>query len=203
MLKRPWRMGVISGILLFWVFAIAAAGKEKVLLDSDMVIMLDDGAAMMMLANHADTQLLGVTIVPGNTWVSEGTAYCIRQFEALNRRDIPLAMGVRHPLRPGRYETLEVEQKMYGYSSGYVGCLSRREPASYVEAYRVEFGTRLTSRPLDKHGVNFLIDTIKANPDEVTVLAIGPCTNLAIAIRMAPEIVPLIKRVVYMGGAFD
>ena len=56
---------------------------------------------------------------------------------------------------------------------------------------------------MEKHAVNFLIDTIKANPGQVTVMPIGPCTNLAIAIRIAPEIVPLIKRVVYMGGAFD
>ena len=45
--------------------------------------------------------------------------------------------------------------------------------------------------------------TIKANPGEITVVPIGPCTNLAIAIRMAPEIIPMIKSVVYMGGAFD
>ena len=51
--------------------------------------------------------------------------------------------------------------------------------------------------------MNFLIDTIKSNPGQVTVMPIGPCTNLAIAIRIAPEIVPLIKRVVYMGGAFE
>ena len=51
--------------------------------------------------------------------------------------------------------------------------------------------------------MDFLIDTIKANPGQVTVMPVGPCTNLAIAIRRAPEIVSLVKRVVYMGGAFD
>jgi len=50
--------------------------------------------------------------------------------------------------------------------------------------------------------VRFLIDTVKANPGQVTIVPIGPCTNLAIAIRLAPEIIPMIKSIVYMGGAF-
>jgi inosine-uridine nucleoside N-ribohydrolase len=177
--------------------------KEKVIVDSDMVVLYDDGVAMMMLANHPNIDLLGVTIVPGNTWVSEGTAYALRQLEVLNRTDIPVASGIRYPLRAGRYETIEVERKMFGYRSSYIGCFSRVEPASYLDVYRTEFGGDPTIKPVDKHAVDFLIETIKANPGEATVMPIGPCTNLAIAVRMAPEIIPLIKRVVYMGGAFD
>ena len=51
--------------------------------------------------------------------------------------------------------------------------------------------------------MNFIIDTIKKYPHEVTLLVIGPMTNIALAIRMSPEIVPLIKRIVYMAGAFE
>ncbi|MHC4463769.1 MAG: nucleoside hydrolase [Planctomycetota bacterium] len=195
---------VLVGIALLLVALNSIAGaKEKVIVDSDMVILYDDGVAVMMLANHPNIELLGVTIVPGNTWVSEGTAYALRQLEVLNRRDIPVALGIRHPLRTGRYETMEVERKMFGFSSSYTGCFRRIEPASYFDVYRTEFGSNPTIKPLHKHAVSFLIDTIKANPGEVTVMPIGPCTNLAIAIRMTPEIIPLIKRVVYMGGAFD
>ncbi len=199
------RCRIVSvGIVLLFVALVSLAGaKEKVILDADMVLLYDDGVAMMMLANHPDIELLGVTIVPGNTWLSEGTAYAVRQLEVLKRRDIPVASGIRYPLRAGRYETMEVERKMFGFSSSYTGCFGRTEPASYIDVYRAEFGGRPTIKPVDKHAVNFLIDTIKANPGEVTVMPIGPCTNLAIAIRIAPEIIPLIKRVVYMGGAFD
>ncbi len=91
----------------------AAGAKEKVILDTDMVLLYDDGMAMMMLANHPDIELLGVTIVPGNTWVCEGAAYAIRQLEVLKRRDVPVALGTRYPLRAGRYENLEVERKMF------------------------------------------------------------------------------------------
>ena len=194
---------MLIGVTLPAGLGCVAGAKEKVILDTDMVMLYDDGVAMMMLANHPDIELLGVTIVPGNTWVCEGAAYAIRQLEVLNRRDVPVALGIRYPLRAGRYENLEVERKMFGYGSGFVGCFSRAEPESYREVYRRAFGSRPTIKPVDKHAVNFLIDTIKANPGEVTVMPIGPCTNLAIAIRMAPEIIPMIKRVVYMGGAFD
>ena len=194
---------LVGAALLLVAPGSVAEAKEKVILDSDMVVLYDDGVAMMMLAKHPDIELLGVTIVPGNTWVSEGTAYALRQLEVLKRTDIPIALGIRYPLRAGRYETLKVERKMFGYSSSYIGCFSRAEPPSYLDVYRAEFGSEPTIKPVDKHAVNFLIDTIKANPGEVTIMPIGPCTNLAIAIRIAPEIIPLIKRVVYMGGAFD
>ncbi len=196
-----YRIAFIPAVLLFATLSTGA--KEKVVLDTDMVMLYDDGVALMMLANHPNVELLGVTIVPGNTWVSEGTACAIRQLEILNRPDIPVAMGTQYPLRAGRYKTIETERKMFGFSSAYIGCFSRPEPKSYLDVYRREFDTNPKIRPVKKHAVTFLIDTIKANPGRVTVLAIGPCTNLALAIRMAPEIIPMIKSVVYMGGAFD
>ena len=200
---KHFRAVIVGAALLLVTLSSIAGAKEKVILDTDMVVLYDDGVAMMMLANHPDIELLGVTIVPGNTWLSEGTAYALRQLEVLNRPDIPVASGIRYPLRAGRYETMKIEREMFGYSSSYTGCFARAEPASYLDVYQREFASRPAIKPVEKHAVNFLIDTIKANPGQVTVMPIGPCTNLAIAIRIAPEIIPLIKRVVYMGGAFD
>ena len=189
--------------LLFAAVNSIVRAKEKVILDTDMVVLYDDGVAMIMLAKHHNIELIGVTVVPGNTWVSEGTAYAIRQLEVINRSDIPLTAGIRYPLRAGRYETLHIERQMFGIDHNYIGCFDRPEPASYLDVYRKEFGGKPSIKPVDKHAVSFLIDTVKANPGEITIMPIGPCTNLAIAIRMAPEIIPLIKRVVYMGGAIE
>ncbi|MHC4521202.1 MAG: nucleoside hydrolase, partial [Planctomycetota bacterium] len=203
MLTTRHSLILVSIALVFTALVSVGGAKEKVILDTDMVVLYDDGVAMMMLANHPDIELLGVTVVPGNTWVAEGTAYALRQLELLKRTDIPVAMGIRHPLRAGRYETLQVERQMFGYSSRYAGCFVRPEPASYRDVYRAEFESEAAGKPIDTRAVDFLIDQIKAHPGQVTVMPVGPCTNLAIAIRMAPEIIPLIKRVVYMGGAFD
>ncbi|MHC4911474.1 MAG: nucleoside hydrolase [Planctomycetota bacterium] len=200
---KHFRTVLLAVTLLLVAIASVSRAKTRVILDADMVVLYDDGVALMMLANHPDIDLLGVTIVSGNTWVADGTAYALGQLELLNRPDVPVAMGVRHPLRPSRYENIQLERKMFGYSSNYIGCFSATPPASYIDAYRAEFAGAPTIKPVDDHAVNFLIDTVKANPHQVTVLAIGPCTNLAIAIRISPEIIPLIKTVVYMGGAFD
>ncbi len=128
MFTKKYLVFVLIGVMLPAVLSCDAGAKEKVILDTDMVMLYDDGVAMMMLANHPDVELLGVTIVPGNTWVFEGAAYAIRQLEVLNRRDVPVALGIRYPLRAGRYEELDVERKMFGYNSGFIGCFSRIEP---------------------------------------------------------------------------
>ena len=194
--------GMVLMLALFLNFD--ATAQEKVILDSDMVTLFDDGVAMIMLANHPGIDLLGVTVVAGNTWVPEGVAYGIRQLELLNRTDIPVVAGARFPLRANRLETMEAERQLFGIGiSDYAGAFRRPEPASYTDVYSERFGSRPTMKPIEQHAVNFLIETIKANPHEVTILAVGPCTNLAIAIRLAPEIIPLIKSVIYMGGAFD
>ena len=60
-----------------------------------------------------------------------------------------------------------------------------------------------TSKPAAEHAVDFIVRAVKAHPNEVTLFVLGPATNIALAIRKNPEIVPLVKRVYYMGGAID
>lgn len=179
-----------------------AQKKEKVILDTDMVEVFDDGVAMMMLAKAPNIDLLGVTIVIGNTWVPEGTAYGIRQLECVNRTDIPIVPGIRQPIYPNRFETIKNERILFGIGDAYVGAAGYPEPASWRAVYLQKYGREPSIEPLDMKAVNFIIDRVKANPGEVTILAIGTCVNLATAVRIAPEIVPLIKRVIYMGGSF-
>ena len=79
-------------VMLFYVVGSSWAGtsdRQKIILDTDMVELFDDGIAMMMLAKAPDIELLGVTVVAGNTWVPEGTAYAIRQLEAIGITDVP------------------------------------------------------------------------------------------------------------------
>lgn len=193
-------------ILMLSLIAFSSIGwtKEKVILDTDMVELYDDGVAMMMLAKSEEIDLLGVVTVSGNVWVAEATSYALRQLEIINRPDIPVYTGTRHPLRAGRYETMKTERELFG-QLGWMGAFSRSEPTSYLklEPDQVPYGGYPKLTPQDQHGVQFLIDMITANPGEVTVVAIGPLTNIALAIRLEPEITSLAKRIVYMGGALD
>ncbi|MDR2584615.1 MAG: nucleoside hydrolase [Prevotellaceae bacterium] len=180
-----------------------AQTKEKVILDTDMVEIFDDGIAMMMLQNAPNIELLGVTTVIGNSWVAEGTAWALRQLEAINATHIPVAMGVTRLLHHHRYETMPLERQLYGINTdSWAGSFGYPEPESWQSVYKKEYGFEPKVSPIEQHAVDFLIEQIKKYPGEVTIAAIGTCTNLALAIRKAPEIVPLVKRIVYMGGSF-
>ena len=194
----------LACLVLLLSFAPAqAATKEKVILDTDMVEAFDDGVAMILLANAPGIELVGVTTLSGNSWVEEGTAFTIRQLEIEGKTTIPVAVGLPYPLRPQRHELFELERKSTGMGHDtWVGSFGFPQPQSWQSVYKEKYGAEPSITPLDKHAVDFIIDTVRSNPGEITIAAIGPCGNLALAIRKAPDIIPLIKRVVYMGGSF-
>ena len=177
--------------------------KEKVILDTDMVEIFDDGIAMMMLQLAPQIDLLGVTVVVGNSWLPEGTAYALRQLEAIQARHIPVVMGLKYPLRPHRHQAMEHERKLYGIGhDSWAGSFSYPEPESWQAVYKQQYSIEPTTQPIEQHAVDFIIEQVKKYPGEITIAAIGTCGNLALAVCKAPEIVPLIKRVIYMGGSF-
>jgi inosine-uridine nucleoside N-ribohydrolase len=187
--------------LLAW--APGATAQEHVIVDADMGVLNDDAVALFMLLNTANVRVLGVTIVPGNTWAENGTAYALRQLELVGRTDVPVFMGVREPLMGDRRAWLEAEERLWGHSE-YLGAYARPRPASYLALEREPaIGYPASSKPSDEHAVDFIVRTVKAHPNQVTIFALGPPTNIALAIRKNPEIVPLVKRIVYMGGAVD
>jgi len=180
-----------------------AQKKEKIILDTDMVEIFDDGVAMMMLHLDPKIELLGVTTVVGNSWVSDGTAYALRQLEAIKATHIPVAMGITRPLRPNRHETMALERQLFGIGhDSWAGSFGYPEAESWYSVYKKQYGVEPTVKPVEQHAVDFIIEQIKKYPGEVTIAAIGPCCNLALAIRKAPEIVPLVKKIIYMGGSF-
>ena len=197
----------VMAAVVFCIGAVAPAsadtGKEKVILSADVVDLFDDGVAMLMLAKSPKVELLGVAVVIGNTWVETGTASAIRQLEGIKRTDIPVLMGVNKVHREGRIAAIQDEKTMFGRGPDtHDGAAGYPQPKSWKDAYREAYKSEPTIEPSKEDAVDFIIRQVKANPNEVTIVAIGTYNNLAAAVQKAPEIVPLIKRVVYMGGAF-
>jgi len=201
-------MKYLHGIVCALALAVAmpchaAQVREKVLLDTDMVEAFDDGVAMVVLSNAPNIELVGVTTLSGNSWVEEGTAYALYQLELEGHKTIPVAPGLEYPFRPQRHELFDLERESSGMGhDAWLGSFGLKKPASWQEVYKKLYNKEPAFTPVSKHAVDFIIDTVRANPNEITIAAIGPCGNLAMAVRKAPDIIPLIKRVVYMGGAF-
>ncbi|MEV4382677.1 nucleoside hydrolase [Streptosporangium sp. NPDC049644] len=160
-------------------------GTGKIIIDADMGELNDDAQAMFLLAAAEGVEVLGVTTVGGNTWPEEGTAYALRQLELIGRTDIPVVTGETNVPAP---------------REDYDGALDRPRPASHRALATPPHGGYPTTRPTAGSASDFIADQVGRHPGEVTVFALGPATNLARAVREHPEMVPLVKEIVYLGA---
>ncbi len=199
-MKRIGKLALCAPLLLL---PLVAEAQEKVIYDTDFGTLNDDGMGLIMLAAmqaEGEVDLLGITVVSGNQWLAQGVADALRSVERLGIADVPVLAGAVYPLVRD-YRSLEAEQALYG--RGWAGALSNPRPQSHADLNAPPDGFAQNTEVADGHAVDFIIDQVRANPGEVTILAIGPATNVALAVRMAPDISPLIKRIIWMGGAFD
>ncbi len=166
---------LICAVLVSYGFA----QPEQVVFDTDCAYFNDDGAALVMLLNSPkQVQIQGITVVPGNLWPATGAEY-MSHILKLMHRDMPLYFGAQLPL----VHTRAMVKKESGIE--YLGAFAT-EPPKYAGSAKA---------------VDFLIDTIEKSPGGITVLELGPMTNLAIALRLRPDLAEKIGRLVFMGGA--
>jgi purine nucleosidase len=170
------------------------AGREIVLFDTDSGMFGDDGAALVMLARSPSQILIpGVTVVPGNVWAPQGAEYMLHILDLLRQPEIPVYLGAEAPLVHTAAMAREAERR-WG-KLDYTGAFAQ-DPLAVKPAP----GARLSLRKPRRGAVEFLISEIERRPGEVTVLELGPMTNLALALRLKPGIATQIKRLVFMGG---
>ena len=172
-----------------------AAGRETVVVDTDSGLFGDDGSALVMLLRRpAQVNVTGITIVPGNVWAAQGAEYTEHILDLMNYGPLTVYTGALTPLVHTAAMAHEAERRWgkLQYAGAFEMIPTEVKPAE---------GAALSQRKAHREGaVEFLISEIERHPGEVTVLAIGPMTNLALALRMRPEIETRIKRVVFMGG---
>lgn len=178
-------------ILTAGILAASVEARERIVFDTDSGFFGDDGAALVMLARSgAEVSIDGVTTVAGNVYPVEGAAYMLRLLDCLNAPSIPVFVGARAPLVHTAAMAAE-EERRWGPLE-YQGAFTR--PPADVAAISPR-------RPEVRDGFAFLADTIERSPGQITVLALGPMTNLAIAFRLHPDLPKKIRRLVFMGGA--
>lgn len=197
-------------LIFFLIFSLAcisfnANAAMKVIMDTDFSIDGDDGQTLIMAAQlhkQKKIELLGVTVVTGNNWLQQEVVDALKAVERLGIEDeVGVYAGALYPLVHDP-KSFDSERKLFGFGESYLTAFHRPEPKKDdLIAPLGSFATKAKLR--DENAVDYIIDTIKKNPHEVSILVIGPATNLALAVRKNPEIVPLIKQIIYMGGAFD
>ncbi|WP_082097055.1 nucleoside hydrolase [Paenibacillus wulumuqiensis] len=150
-----------------------------VILDVDTGI--DDSLALAYAAHSPELELLGITTVFGNISVEEATRNTLVVLEQLDQ-EIPVYPGEAKPL--SRDYTKPFARHIHGEDG--IGN-QYRQPAP--------------RQPEQMEAAEFIVQQIQQNPGQVTVIAVGPLTNIARAIQQQPEIVGQIGRLVVMGGA--
>jgi inosine-uridine nucleoside N-ribohydrolase len=184
---------LLTGLLMVWTAM--AAGRETIIFDTDSGLFGDDGASLVMLMRSPDRiNIAGVTVVPGNVWPGQGSEYMFHILDLLKRPQPPLYAGAETPLMHTAAMAREYVRR-WGRIE-FAGAFDD-DPAAVKPAP----GFKLTGRkPMRENAVDFIISTIERQPGEVTFLELGPMTNLALALRMRPDIETKIKRLVFMGG---
>ena len=175
----------------------------KVILDTDFNTISDDGQALAMLAQldaAGKLDLLGMTVATGNAWLEQETSDALKAVERLGiEHTVGVYMGAKYGLLHD-YNAYLYEVSKFGPAIDYVGAFSSPPPASRADLVAPPDGFATHTRPQSQHAVDFLIEQIRRYPHQVSILEIAPPTNLAMAIRKDPGIVPLIKQVVTMAG---
>jgi inosine-uridine nucleoside N-ribohydrolase len=176
--------------------AASIAGREIVLFDTDSGLFGDDGAALVMLMRSPEQIFIpGITVVPGNVWSQQGAEYMLHILDLLKHPQTPVYTGAGQPLVQSAAMARE-----YGRRWGaieFMGAFDQHDQLAVIPAPGCKLSVRKAHRDA---AIQFLISQIESNPGDITILAIGPMTNIAMALRMKPDIETKIKRIVFMGG---
>jgi inosine-uridine nucleoside N-ribohydrolase len=185
--QRAWFSLVgAAGLLVSLGAAQPPVEPVKIVLDTDFAAPpSDDGLALLVALGSPELELVGVTTVAGNETVDKATADALRVLEIAGRPDIPVYVGARRPLahRAGRYDPAR-------HGRWWVSGPPTPPPGGFA-----------TTRPAREGAVDFLLRIAREQPGELTIVAIGPLTNLALAIERDARFPRRVKQVVAMGGA--
>lgn len=151
---------------------------HKIIMDCDPGV--DDALAIVFALGHPELELQGITTVAGNVDLAKTTANALAVCEFLGAPQVPVLAGSPGPLLRAPLTGHQVH--------GASGLGGARLP-------------RPSSAPRAGHAVDFIIDTVGAAPGEITLVATGPLTNVALAVRRQPDLASQVREFVIMGGS--
>ncbi len=165
--------------------AAAALAAITLIVDTDCGFFGDDGTTLVMLLRQPGiVKVEAITIVSGNVWARQSAGYVQEILGLLGKTGVPVYAGAEMPLvRTAAMAAMETGIE-------FRGAFDEKQPA------RMPGGLRAGN------AVSHLIRAIDARPGQITIAALGPMTNLAMALRLRPDIAGKIRRLVFMGGQY-
>ena len=185
-MRRPFAGPLLAALSLAASAAYAQPRPIPIIFDTDFGMVPQDDSFALMLALHSpELEILGVTTVAGNFSVEQATADALRILEIAGRPDIPVYRGANMPLV---HEKSEFATTRHG--SWWSDDPPKTPPGGFAKR-----------KEEAKSAVQCIVDTINARPGQVTIMAIGPLTNVAMALRQEPGLAAKVKQIYIMGGA--
>jgi purine nucleosidase len=154
---------------------------HKLILDGDYGI--DDSLAALFLAHQPDVEILAVGSVHGNATADAAARNALAVLDIGGRAGVPVAVGARQPLA----QPVDISSMVHGADG--LGGFAPPPPSGRV--------------PVEVPAAVQLVQTVRAQPGECTIVATGPFTNLALALLLEPDLASLVAGVVVMGGTVE
>ena len=189
-----------------------SVARRKVIIDQDAFGPAGSNLqAILMLLQASDVEVLGITIPSGDGWRDEEVSHTLRLLEIAGRTEVPVHPGAVYPLLNTQQRTKLWEQ-LYG-SLFYKGAWTESWPAEgtvrrspyHADPFLVPpspAGTP-TIQPSSESAAAFLVRAVHEFPGQVTIIAAGPLTDLALAARLDPQFAALARELVFMGGSYN
>ncbi len=174
---------VAAAIFLFTAFAppsLAQSQPKRIIIDTDPGT--DDALAILLALNSPEVRVEGISVVAGNVTAEMGFDNALGITALAGRCDIPVAKGAEKPIS----RNLVIEP----FWNGPGGLGGAQLPAQRC-------------KPDARFGPDLIIDLVHKYPHEITLVPVGPETNIALAVLKDPSIVPLVKGVILMGGSIS
>lgn len=152
---------------------------KRIIIDTDPGV--DDALTFLLALASPEIKLEALTTVQGNVTVEKATVNALSVLELAKANHIPVVQGCSHPLIKTPHNSGEA---VHGASG--IGKAILPEPKS---------------KPVEGFAVDYLIERVLAEPNELSIFPIGPLTNIAYAIRKEPRFAKSVKELVIMGGA--
>ena len=165
----------------FLLLPIACFAMDKIVFDTDCGFFGDDGSALVMVLRSPEkVQVAGITVVSGNVWAAESSAYVSAILKLLGHSPLQPHSGAQLPLvHTPAIAKLETNLQ-------FQGAFARP--------------MKLSPPDVQRSATSLLASAIQANAGQITILALGPMTNIAMLLRLHPDLDTKITRIVFMGG---